>query len=100
MPGFSLQVGSGARRLTIHCRYCGATLPCPPEEADLWVWMKKDDVKEFYRSHREHAGVFADKLVGAEIEFDEDLVPKKKEDLPPLMNLLSPEGMQAIAANK
>jgi hypothetical protein len=94
--GYNLRVASGARRLTVHCRYCGAMLPCPPEEDSIWVWMKKDEVQEFYRFHREHAGAFADRVVGAEIDYDDDLVPNKKDDLPPLMNLLSPENMAQI----
>jgi hypothetical protein len=97
MSGFALQVASGGRRLTVHCRYCGETLTCPPEEADLWFWLAKSEVKEFYRVHREHAGTFADKCVGAEIEFDDRLTPKEeKEELPPLMNLLDPKNMALI----
>lgn len=93
--GYNLRLASGARRLTVHCYYCGGTLSCPPGEADLWVWVKRDDVKEFYRIHREHAGILADKLVGAEIEYDDGLLPKQEDDIPSLMNLLTPEGLQA-----
>lgn len=96
-PGFSLRLASGARRLTVHCRFCGEKLTCPPDETDLWVWMNKDEVKGFYSAHREHAGEFADACVGAEIEFDDGLVPKEKEDLPPLMNLLDPKNMALMA---
>jgi hypothetical protein len=91
--GFNLRVASGDRRLTAHCRFCGAVLPCPGDE-DFWFWMKKDEVREFYRYHREHAGAFAEALVGAEIEFDDGL--EKKEDLPPLLNLLDPKNMALI----
>jgi hypothetical protein len=94
--GFALQVASGGRRLTVHCRFCGQTLACP--ETDLWVWMKRDEVQEFYRAHREHAGALADKLVGAEIEFDDGLTRKeeKEKELPPLLNLLDPRNMPLL----
>lgn len=88
--GFGLRLKSGARRLTVHCRFCGATLPCPPMQADWWIWLAEPSVKEFYRFHREHAGVFANQTVGAEIDYDDE---DKKDDLPPLMNLLAPESV-------
>jgi hypothetical protein len=94
--GFALRMASGDRRLTIHCRFCGATLPCPLENDDIWFWLNKDDAQQFYRVHREHAGVLADQLVGAEIEFDDGLTAKKEEKLPPLMNLLDPKNMALI----
>ncbi len=91
MSGLALQVASGGRRLTVHCHYCGAVLPCPPDQPDLWAWLKKDDVREFYRSHREHSGASADELVGAEIEFDDELIETEREELPSMVNLLDME---------
>lgn len=97
MSGFSLQLASGARRLTVHCRYCGNTLACPKDEPNIWVWLARDEVKEFYRFHREHAGALADKLVGAEIEEDDPFAKKQeKQELPALMNLLDPANMALI----
>ncbi len=87
MPGFALRMASGGRRLTVHCLYCGAVMSCPPEN-NIWGWLKKDDVQEFYRTHRDHAGA-PPNIVGAVLDFDDGQVEEQeKEELPTMVNLL------------
>jgi hypothetical protein len=71
-------------------------MPCPPGE-EIWTWLKKNEVQEFYHVHREHAGESADSCVGAEIEFvDKEESEEEQKELPSLVNLFDPKNMALI----
>ncbi len=51
------------RALSVNCKFCGASLHCPPD-ADFWFWLKDGMVVDFKREHEAHG---FPRMVGAEI---------------------------------